>query len=239
MKKKAVVLVSGGIDSTVCLAEAVHEWGAENVLALSINYGQKHVKETESSKAVCAYYGVERFEANLSAAFELSDCPLLQKSSQDIIHESYADQLSKRPGTVDTYVPFRNGLMLSYASAIAISVGAEYVFYGAHADDAAGRAYPDCTQEFRSAMNEAMYEGSGGQLNLITPLISFTKKQVVGYGIELEAPLELTWSCYEGQDTPCGTCGTCIDRKVAFEANNLDDPFDAKAIWAMTQKGDI
>ena len=111
-----------------------------------------------------------------------------------------------------------------YAAAIATSVHAGIVYYGAHADDAAGRAYPDCTPEFEEAMDRAIYEGSGRLVRLYAPLLNWNKAQVVKYGLELKAPYHLTWSCYEGGDTPCGKCGTCIDRAKAFEANGVSDP---------------
>lgn len=225
-KYSAVVLLSGGIDSTTCLAVAVSKYGNNNVLALSVRYGQKHEKEIKSARAVANYYRVNHMEANLSEAFKFSDCPLLAKSCNSIKHESYAEQLSKLggTGTVDTYVPFRNGLMLSYAASIAVSVGAEAIYYGAHADDAAGRAYPDCTIEFVQGMKQAIYEGSGNTCTLIAPLINATKAEVVKLGLLLGAPYNLTWSCYEGGDKPCGACGTCIDRAKAFAANNIKDP---------------
>ena len=96
--------------------------------------------------------------------------------------------------------------------------------YGAHADDAAGRAYPDCTPEFEKAMHEAIYEGSGRTLHMETPLLNMTKAEVVALGLKLDAPYKYTWSCYEGKDRPCGTCGTCIDRARAFELNGVKDP---------------
>ena len=225
MDKRAVVLLSGGIDSTTCLADAVKTYGADKVLALSLYYGQKHQKEISSARAVAAYYGVDHIVQQVSGAFDLSDCTLLQGRA-DVVHESYAEQLKKKggEGTVETYVPFRNGLFLSYAAAIAVSVHAETVYYGAHADDAAGRAYPDCTPDFEHAMTEAIFEGTGRQVRLESPLLYYNKAQVVKYGLELGAPYHLTWSCYEGGDKPCGKCGTCIDRKKAFEANGVADP---------------
>ncbi len=222
---KAIVLLSGGIDSTTCLAKAISIYGKNNVLALSVRYGQKHEKEIKSAKAVANYYQVHHMEADLFEAFKLSDCSLLATSHKAIKHESYADQLSKMggSGTVDTYVPFRNGLMLAYATSIAVSVGAEAIYYGAHADDAAGRAYPDCTPEFLKGMNRAIYAGSGFVCRLEAPLIYLNKAEVVKMGLQMEAPYHLTWSCYEGGDRPCGTCGTCIDRAKAFEANGVKD----------------
>lgn len=225
-KKKAIVLLSGGIDSTTCLAMAVKKYGAENIMALTVYYGQKHMRELEAADSVADFYGVTHDEANLSKVYRLSDCPLLMTSHQKIKHESYADQLKELggEGTVDTYVPFRNGLLLSYAAAIAVSLGAEAIYYGAHADDAAGRAYPDCTPEFADAMDRAIYEGSGRVCHLVAPLIDLTKAGVVKKGLELGAPYQLTWSCYEGGAEPCGTCGTCRDRAAAFAANGVQDP---------------
>lgn len=223
---KCVVLLSGGIDSTTCLAMAVEKYGKDEVLALTAYYGQKHSKELEAARNVAGYYDVVHQEANLSQAFSLSDCPLLKGSTQQIKHESYAEQLAEigGEGTIATYVPFRNGLFLSYAAAIAISVGASVIYYGAHADDAAGRAYPDCTPEFEQAMNTAIYEGSGRTCRLEAPLLAWNKAGVVREGLRLRAPYELTWSCYEGGHKPCGVCGTCIDRANAFAANGVTDP---------------
>ena len=226
IKKKAVVLLSGGIDSTTCLAIAVKRYGADQVLALTAYYGQKHKRELEAADRVAASYKVALMQANLSKVYQLSDCPLLMTSHQKIKHESYADQLKELggEGTVDTYVPFRNGLLLSYAAAIAVSTGAEAIYYGAHADDAAGRAYPDCTPEFAEAMDNAIYEGSGQLCHLHAPLLNLNKAGVVKKGLELHAPYSLTWSCYEGGEKPCGTCGTCRDRAAAFAANGVPDP---------------
>lgn len=221
---RAVVLLSGGIDSTTCLALAVKEFGAENVKALCLSYGQKHDKELQSAFKVARHYGVQLVEDEINP-FQFSNCPLL-KGRGDIKHESYAEQLEEMggEGTVDTYVPFRNGILLSVAAAFAYSIGADCVYYGAHADDAAGRAYPDCTPEFVAAMDEAIYEGTGHRVNVIAPLLMMNKAEVVATGLKLCAPYELTWSCYEGGDVPCGKCGTCIDRANAFKANGIEDP---------------
>jgi len=225
MKKEIVVLLSGGIDSTTCLAFAVNKVGSEKVLAVSIGYGQKHIKELQNAKDVANYYGVELITSDLSKVFELSNCSLLQ-GREDIKHESYSKQLEDMggEGTVATYVPFRNGLMLAQAASIAISVGASEIFYGAHADDAAGRAYPDCTPEFSDAMNRAIYEGSGRIVSMFAPLLNLNKAEVVELGDTLGAPYRLTWSCYEGGIKHCGTCGTCIDRKNAFILTGIADP---------------
>ncbi len=223
---KLAVLLSGGIDSTTCLAMAVKEAGAENVIALNMHYGQKHEKECLCASKIAAYYKVKYYEHDISSVFKYSNCSLLANSDHEIKHESYAKQLEELggQGTVETYVPFRNGVMLSIASAISLSLGAEVVYYGAHADDRAGRAYPDCTVEFFNSMNEAVRQGTGGTCILKAPLLYMNKAEVVKTGLGLNAPYKYTWSCYEGDEKPCGTCGTCIDRANAFKANGIKDP---------------
>ena len=222
---KAMVLFSGGVDSTTCLGIAVDKYGAENVVALSIAYGQKHTKEIECSQKIAQHYGVEHLYLDLGKIFQYSNCSLLSHSDQEIPTESYAEQIEKTDGApVSTYVPFRNGLFLSSAASIALSKGCEVIYYGAHSDDAVGNAYPDCSDAFNKAINEAIYIGSGNQLKVEAPFIGLTKAQVVKKGLELKVPYELTWSCYMGGDKPCGVCGTCIDRAKAFAENGVADP---------------
>ncbi len=222
---KALVLFSGGIDSTTCLGMAVQKYGAQEVLALSIYYGQKHDKEIEAAKKISAYYGVAWKQLDLALIFADSDCSLLRNSDAEIPKETYAEQLEKTDGTpVSTYVPFRNGLFLSSAASIALSNGCDVIYYGAHSDDAAGSAYPDCSSDFNDSMNRAIFLGSGNQLHIEAPFVNMTKAQIVKKGLELNVPYEMTWSCYEGNDRPCGICGTCRDRIAAFEANNTTDP---------------
>ena len=106
----------------------------------------------------------------------------------------------------------------------ALSRDCEVIYYGAHADDAAGFAYPDCSPIFNKAMNDAIYEGSGHQLHIEAPFVNKTKADIVALGLKLGVPYALTWSCYEGGEKPCGKCGTCIDRAAAFAANGVADP---------------
>ena len=121
------------------------------------SYGQKHIKEIEAAAAITKYYGTERIELDLSLIFQYSDCSLLKNSEQNIPHESYSEQLKKTNGsTVSTYVPFRNGLFLASAASIALSKKCGIIYYGAHADDSAGNAYPDCSEAFNNAMNTAI-----------------------------------------------------------------------------------
>ena len=222
---KALVLFSGGVDSSTCLAIAVAKYGAKEVLALSVSYGQKHSKELEAAQKIAEYYDVMLKTIDLSKIFEDSNCSLLQGSTEDIPTESYDEQLKKSGGSpVSTYVPFRNGLFLSCAASVALSHGCEEIYYGAHSDDAAGNAYPDCSSEFNDSINRAIFIGSGDRLTVCAPFIGLSKAEVVKRGLELGVPYELTWSCYSGTEKPCGVCGTCRDRIAAFEKNGVTDP---------------
>lgn len=222
---KILVLLSGGLDSATCLGLAVEKAGAENVIALNAYYGQRHKKEMECAKALTEYYGVEYHTADLSVIMQYSNSAMLSWSDQEVPHETYAEQTSKTDGKpVSTYVPFRNGLFLSAAASMGLSIGCSEVWYGAHADDAAGSAYPDCSVAFLKAINEAIREGTAGEISVIAPFIKENKAGVVREGLRLKVPYEITWSCYEGGEKPCGKCGTCIDRLNAFKENGKDDP---------------
>lgn len=230
--RKALVLCSGGVDSTTLLARVVAKYGAENVYALSISYGQKHVREIEAARAVAAHYGVQQRSLDLGAIFADSSCSLLSHSDAALPTGTYAEQQAEggEGEPVSTYVPFRNGLFLSSAASMALSLGCEAVYYGAHHDDAAGDAYPDCSEEFVEAMNRAIVEGTGGELRLEAPFVRLTKADIVREGLALGVPYELTWSCYEGGEVPCGVCATCLDRAAAFAANGVEDPALAPGI---------
>ena len=235
MKEIAVVLNSGGVDSTTAVGLAVHEYGKENVITVSAYYGQKHSVELECATNVAKYYGVKHMEIDLSKIFAYSNCPLLANSTEEIRHESYADQIAEDgEGMVRTYVPFRNGLLLSSVAAIAMSLVEDKpdttatIFLGANADDAAGEAYADCSPEFTQTMNDAIIIGTYHKVSVKAPFVNMTKAQIVGLGLKLGVPYELTHSCYEGERPCCGTCGTCIDRINAFKANGAVDPVPYK-----------
>lgn len=229
MNRKAIVLSSGGLDSTTCLSIAVEKLGADNVSTLSIYYGQKHDKELECAQAVADYYNVKHYVKDISTVMDMSDCALLKTGSKEIKHESYADQI-KEGQIVSTYVPFRNGLFLSCAAALALSIypdaDAVDIYYGAHGDDYAGNAYADCSPEFYKAIGEAINTGTYKKVNVVAPLINTNKAGVVAIGLKLGTPYNLTWSCYEGKEKACGTCGTCIDRLEAFRKNGTEDPIE-------------
>ena len=228
---KALVLSSGGIDSTTCLGIAIDKYGKENVISASLYYGQKHDKELKCAKEIADYYDVKHIEEDISNIMKYASnvCSLV-KGGKDIQHTSYEEQVKANDkGRVDTYVPFRNGLLLSIATAYADSLFPDEeveIFYGAHADDATGSAYADCSPEFADAMNKAIQLGTYNKVSINRPLINMNKAEVVKKGLELRVPYELTWSCYEGKEKQCGKCGTCIDRKKAFEINGVEDPVE-------------
>ena len=226
---KALVLSSGGIDSTTCLGLAIQKYGKENVISASLYYGQKHDKELECARKIAEYYGIRHIEDDVSGVMKYaSQVCTLMKGGKEIKHESYEDQI-KENGFVDSYVPFRNGLFLSIAAAYAVSLFPNMeceIYYGAHADDAAGNAYADCTPEFSKATGEAINLGTYNRVKVVSPFIDYTKAMVVRVGLDLQVPYHLTWSCYEGHEKQCGVCGTCRDRKAAFEANGVKDPVE-------------
>lgn len=227
---KVLVLASGGVDSSTALAMAVNEYGSANVCALSLSYGQKHDKELEAVKKVADHYNVEQQFLDLSLIFRDSASSLLKGADSEIPKGSYGDQItgSEDPDSSDslisTYVPFRNGLFLSVAASVAQAKGCGKVIYAIHSDDAAGAAYPDCTPEFNEAMKKSIWEGTGHEVTIEAPFVDMTKSDIVRTGLELGVPYELTWSCYEGGNEPCGECGTCIDRAKAFADNGVKDP---------------
>ncbi len=230
MDKEAVVLSSGGLDSTTCLALAIQDVGAENVTSVSVNYGQKHNKELECAEKIAEYYDVDHYVIDLSSVFGSSDCSLLKHSTEDIPEGSYEEQQKdSESGVVSTYVPFRNGVMLSAVASYAMSLYPDCdidIYLGNHADDAAGNAYPDCSKTFSLLMNDAIFEGTGHRVRMVFPFVSKNKSDIVALGSLLKVPYELTWSCYNGRDLACGKCGTCIDRIEAFKQNKLIDPIE-------------
>lgn len=226
---KAVVLSSGGLDSTTCLAMAVDKLGADNVTALTVFYGQRHVKEMEAAHNVAEFYKVKQYELDAAEIFRHSHSALLDTSTESIEKSSYAEQIEKNHSPkVATYVPFRNGLMLSMAASFADGLYDDdlvELYIGVHADDnAAGHAYADCSAPFIASMSEAIRIGTYEKINVVAPFLCQKKSDVVKVGLGLGVPYHLTWSCYERGEVPCGKCATCIDRARAFELNGVKDP---------------
>ncbi len=224
---KAIVLSSGGVDSTTCLGLAVEKFGADEVATISIFYGQTHSRELISARDVAKYYNVQHFEMDLSEVFKMSNSSLLTHSTQKIDHRAYSEQLQSE-NRVSTNVPFRNGVFLSAAASFADSFDTDEIFLyiGAHADDSAGNAYADCSEDFLKNFARAVEIGTYNKVKLVAPFAGKNKASVVAEGLRLNVPYELTWSCYESGEKPCGTCATCIDRKKAFELNGVQDPLE-------------
>ena len=225
---KVLVLSSGGLDSTTCLGMVVDKYGSDRISTLMVHYGQKHVKELDCAKMIARYYGVSHYEFDVAGIFKYSDSALLTKSTQHIAQASYSDQMKDSGSNkIDTYVPFRNGLMLSLAASFADGLYKNddiEIYIGVHKDDAVVSAYADCSASFINAMDSAISIGTYGRVRLIAPFIDNNKTEVVRKGLDLQVPYHLTWSCYEGGQKPCGKCATCIDRAKAFAANKVKDP---------------
>jgi len=231
---KALVLSSGGLDSSVCTSYAVNKYSKENVITASLYYGQKHSRELESAKKIAEFYGLQHIEKDISEAMSHAKavCSLMEGSNIQIDDRSYAEQISDK-GKPNTEVPLRNGIFLVLAGSLAMSLfpGQEcVVIYGAHSDDTAGNAYPDCSVEFADTANKLIQIGSRNLVSVERPLINLNKAAVVKLGLELGTPFELTWSCYHGGEKACGVCGTCRDRLAAFEANGIKDPIEYEEV---------
>jgi 7-cyano-7-deazaguanine synthase len=225
---KAVVLLSGGMDSTTALAQAMAD-GSEVTLAISFRYGSKHAdKELEAANNVVNYY-LRNFpmKSLQQQTHVLSEQMFLGGSSslmgEGVIPEGeYHDPEKESPSS--TVVPYRNAVLLSIATAVATARGFDRVYLGVHSTDAQGFAYPDCTPEFIGAQGSAIYVGTHRQVRLVVPFQWMTKADIVRRAAALEAPLQLTWSCYRGGDIQCGQCPTCTERMKAFLAARYIDP---------------
>lgn len=225
VKRRAYVLLSGGIDSTVCLHIADKEFKGE-VIGVSVNYGQRHNKEIASAERVCH---AMKFRHR---TITLDNIPksMLTDERVAVPDVSYADIKGISP----TYVPFRNGLMLSALAALAQSdfkyssiepYETEWaIYFGAHAEDAHNWAYPDCTPEFIGAMANAIRVGTYNAIRLHTPLEWMTKAEIIAKGEQLHVDWSMTWSCYKGEKIHCGICPTCRARRDAFKKAGVTDP---------------
>lgn len=223
--KKAIVLLSGGLDSSTCLGVAVREYENKNVHAVTVTYGQRHSKETSCAEKVANHYGVPLHTIDLTEIFAGANCSLLSDSQEDVPDGTYYEQIHDKG--VSTYVPFRNGLMVAAIASKALSIDCDAtwaVYLGVHADDTAGDAYPDCSKQFVNAIDKAVSIGTYGQVSVVAPFVGLHKSDIVRVGLEIGVPYELTWSCYKGGERQCGTCATCLDRKEAFRLNGVIDP---------------
>ena len=218
MGSKAIVLVSGGMDSCVVAAIAAGE--NDDLAFLHISYGQRtEARERKAFDDIADHYGVrERLDVSIGYLARMGGSSLTD-SSMDV---SNADLESKEIPT--SYVPFRNANMLAIATSWAEVIGADSIYIGAVAEDSSG--YPDCRPEFYEAFQRTVDTGTKPEtrVEIRTPIIQLSKAEIVRKGVELAAPLHLTWSCYRGEDLACGTCDSCALRLRGFERAGVEDP---------------
>ena len=207
-ERKAVILLSGGLDSTTTLYYAKDK--GYKCFALIFNYGQRHRRELRSAVAVAKGAQVEYQLLKIKLPWKGSSL-LDPHYALPITH--YAKKIGKK--IPSTYVPARNTIFLSFALSYAEAIGAKAIFIGANAVDFSG--YPDCRPAFYRAFRQVAERGTkAGGIKIVTPLIRLTKKQIVALGRKLGAPLEKTWSCYAGGKKPCGVCDSCRLRERGF-----------------------
>jgi 7-cyano-7-deazaguanine synthase len=219
--KKAVCLLSGGMDSTT-LAYVAKDMGYE-ILALHTRYGQRtEKKEAECAKKIASLLGAVEFtEISLSHLLVFGGSSLTDTGMEVHNHED-----SGTEGIPNTYVPFRNSNLLSIATSYAEARGAEAIFIGVQSSDYAG--YPDCRPEFVEAFQHVIDLGTSDdtKITLMTPFVNLNKTEIVKRGIGLGVPYEHTWSCYRSNGPACGKCDSCYYRLEAFRANGIPDPIE-------------
>ncbi|HME36866.1 MAG TPA: 7-cyano-7-deazaguanine synthase QueC [Candidatus Sulfotelmatobacter sp.] len=215
-QSRAVVLLSGGMDSCVCAALAVRDYEAA---AVHISYGQRtEERERQSFLAVCQRLRIrDKLMVRNEALRAIGGSAL----TDDAIAVPTADEIGQSVPV--TYVPFRNAHFLAVAVSWAEVLGAEKVYIGAVEPDSSG--YPDCRPAYYKAFNEVVKTGTkDGLIEIVTPLIAMRKTDIVRLGLELGAPFDLTWSCYSREDQACGVCDSCVLRLRAFAAAGVQDP---------------
>jgi len=219
-RAKVLVVLSGGMDSAVCAALALRDFGAEHTAALHIDYGQRtERRERQAFQEICERLGIRTRLAVQTAFFKAIGGSAL--TDEQIAVPRAGPEIGVEIPV--TYVPFRNSHFLSAAVSWAEVLGAETIFVGAVQQDSSG--YPDCRPEFYAAFNEAVRTGTKeGRIRIEIPLIAMRKAEIVRLGLELGAPFDLTWSCYSREDQACGVCDSCVLRMRAFAAAGASDP---------------
>lgn len=220
--KKAIVLLSGGLDSATTLFYAASR--GYRTCALIFDYGQRHKKEIQNAVAIARHVGCDYHV--LKIHFPWKGSALLDQSLKLPARQKITE--NKIP---ITYVPARNIIFLSYAASYAEAIGAEIIFIGANVRDYSG--YPDCRPEFFKAFEQALKKGNktgveGKPIRIQTPLVYLTKAQIIQLGLKLKVPYRLTWSCYEGKKKPCGVCESCRLRQKGFKELGIVDPASQK-----------
>lgn len=220
--KKAVVLFSGGLDSTTALCWAIER--GFDCCALSVRYGQRHSRENRAARAIARRLGVKLYEIKLDLPW-LGSCSLVNKKMK--LPDVKLAGIGKKAGIPSTYVPGRNLMFASIGVSLADSIGAGAVLMGPNIVDYSG--YPDCRPAFYSALQRTVSAGTragveGGGIMMLTPLMKLGKADIIRIASRVGAPLELTWSCYSGGKEPCGRCDSCKLRAKGFAEAGLADP---------------
>ncbi len=220
MNESAIVLVSGGMDS--CVTAAIAKAETDEIAFLHVSYGQRtQRRERQAFNDIADFYNVEkRLDVSIEYLTKIGGSSLTDES----IEVADANLESKEIPT--SYVPFRNANMLSIATSWAEVLNATRIYIGAVAEDSSG--YPDCRPEFYAAFEKTIEVGTKPEtlIKIATPIIHLSKAEIVRKGIELNAPLHLSWSCYRNEDAACGTCDSCALRRRGFERADVNDPIE-------------
>lgn len=222
---KAIVLVSGGMDSAVCLAASLKLY--KKVYPVTFYYGQKNSREILSAKRLVDYYRIESRKTPLSCKLEfiqMIDVPLHKFGQSALTDKNIPIPKEKSNGIPPTYVPGRNTVFLSVALSYLESVGVNDIVIGANATDYTG--YPDCRSEYFDAFEIMASTALNRPITIETPVLNKTKKEIVKWGEKLEVPWHLTWSCYEGGEKACGKCDACRLRLQGFKEAGVKDPLE-------------
>lgn len=210
-----MVILSGGLDSTTALYELIKKH--EVVEALTFDYGQRHRKEIEGARKICKLLNLPHRVIDISHLNELLQGSSLTSRNIPTPHGHYTEAGMKK-----TVVPNRNAIMINIAAGYAVSRGVHALGLGVHAGD--HFIYPDCRPEFIAAQERTLGLANDCKFRLLVPFLHKSKIDIVARAKRLGVPFELTWSCYEGGKTPCGKCGSCVERAEAFAKNKLKDP---------------
>ena len=233
---KAVVLLSGGMDSCVSTAIARESHGIENIAVLHAGYGQRtQERERRAFGAIADFYDVrERLVVQLGHFRAIGGSALTDQNIS--VPENELGAPGPRGSAIPvTYVPFRNAHFLSVAVSWAEAIGARAIYIGAVAEDSSG--YPDCRPEYYRVFQELIRVGTRPEtrIEIVTPVITLKKSEIIRRGIELGAPLHLTWSCYQNEDAACGTCDSCVLRLRAFAEAGVPDPIPYRRTVSATR----
>src|SRR5713226_1276006 len=223
--RKAVVLLSGGMDSCVCAAIARERHGAGNIALLHAGYGQRtERRERRAFDDIAEFYGVrEQLVVQLDHFRSIGGSALTDMKIA--VPENQLGAKAPHGNSIPvTYVPFRNAHFLSVAVSWGEAIGAGAIYIGAVAEDSSG--YPDCRPEYYRVFQELIRVGTrpATQIEMVTPVITLKKSEIIRKGIELRAPLHLTWSCYQSEEAACGACDSCLLRLRAFAEAGVPDP---------------